>query len=231
MAEAATPESVNRENGNIDYSAALEIIQTDILALQSDQKKLAKEAGTSWKQVEDMGVNKAGAQAFAGLLKKPVDIRRDMFRTFINLAKAANWFEWLDDLVDRSQAGPVVAAPAAPAAPRANVPAANREPPAPDHPADDSDLAGPPERVNLKTSWVQRLKTDADPTDDASWEDVRQATPKEMAAERERLADFDDKGPGPQPEPEVAATKAAAREKVGGRRGKLSIAGGTDAKK
>lgn len=206
MAKAATPANMAKEHSNINYQAAIEIIQGDILALQSDQKKLAKEAGTAWKEIEDLGVNKAGAQAFAGLLKKPVDIRRDMFRTFVNLAKAANWFDWLNDLVDQAQGNatpaPIVQAPGAPA-------------PIVDHPKDDSDLAGGADgrpmvgaddstRIDLKTRMLQKS------LGDDKWDDIRPATPKELAAERDRIADFDDKGP------DVPAAKAVARAKAGG---------------
>lgn len=238
MAESATPGSVNRDQSNIDYAKAVELIRTTVHTLESEQRSLSADAKDAWDRVEQLGVNKVGAQLFSKILKKPVEKRQDEFRTLVNLAKAAGWFDWLNDLVDQSQTAPLVApAPAAPAAPKANVPAANREAPPP--PAGDTDLAaGPVERVNLKSGWIQRLKpstgdgAERDLTDDKSWDDHRQATPKELAAERERLqADFD--GPaadGPKPEPEVAAGKDAARKSVGDRR-KLSVAGGTDSKK
>lgn len=240
MAESATPDSVNKdqEKSNVDYPRAVEIIQTTIHALESDQKALSKDARDAWEDIENLGVNKKGAQLFSQILKKPVDKRRDEFRTLINLAKAAGWFDWLDDLVDRAQAGPVVQAPppAAPAPPKpapAKAAAGKPAPPPaePDPPADSRDLANAavPERVYLKTGWVQRLKADAPEGCDLDnpdfWEDVRQATPAELAAERERMADFDD-GLGGEPAPDVEAEKAAAAEKVSGRRGTLKIVSG-----
>lgn len=230
MAVAANKDSVNERDkvSNIDWGEALEIIQSTVHGIESDQRSLSQSAQEAWGRIEELGVNKEGAKKFSAMLKKPVEKRRDEFRSFINLAKAAGWFDWLDDLVDRSQTGPVVAA--APAAPKANVPAEHREP-AVYHPKDDSDLAaGPtPERVNLKTGWVQRMKAGVvrgknEMSTDDDWEDIRQATPKEMATERDRLADFDtDEGRapgGPKPEPELEAAKAGARQKVGARRKK-----------
>lgn len=79
------------------------------------------------------------------------------------------------------------------------------DPPA--HPADDSDLAGEEreeeeaeeavgpldklaagERVNVKTGMVERLVDEGG----LDYEDVRDATPEELAAERERNQDFTD---------------------------------------
>jgi len=84
------------------------------------------------------------------------------------------------------------------------------------HQADDSDLAGPEdedeeddregeaieklERVNLKTGMVEWIREDfdrasvpeGDPFPDEAFEDVREATAEELAAERERTADFSD---------------------------------------
>lgn len=70
-----------------------------------------------------------------------------------------------------------------------------------DHPDDDSDLAAEdlePDtdgdagcRTNLKSGMRERLAADqAAGDEDAVWEEVREATPDELAAERERTADF-----------------------------------------
>jgi hypothetical protein len=78
-----------------------------------------------------------------------------------------------------------------------------------EHPADDSDLAGSdPEnlrhgdkaafagasgtvRIDLKRGWVQFL--DSEQADlEGNWQDMREAKPAELAAERERTADFGD---------------------------------------
>lgn len=213
MVKSATPDSVNEGDGpppNIDYVAAVELIQTTIHGIESDQRSLSADAKDAWDQVEQLGVNKVGAQLFSKILKKPVDKRRDEFRTLINLAKAAGWFDWLDDLVDRAQTGPVVKS-----APQAPKPVA---PEGPKPPKDDKDLAG--ERVNLKTGWVQRVKEasrDKPALEDDDWEDIRQATPKEMAAERDRLADFDvDTGPKPEPEVAKGRVTAAVKERRAG---------------
>lgn len=75
----------------------------------------------------------------------------------------------------------------------------------PEHPADDSDLAGGPaaeeepeavtaldklepgESVDLARGWIVKAVADRD-----TLEDVREATPDELAAERARQADFED---------------------------------------
>jgi hypothetical protein len=78
-----------------------------------------------------------------------------------------------------------------------------------DHPSDDSDLAGSdPEnlrhgdqaafagengtvRINLQKGWIQFLPADlAD--EEPNWQDMREAKAEELAAERERQADFAD---------------------------------------
>lgn len=82
--------------------------------------------------------------------------------------------------------------------------------PPPEHPADDSDLAGEEreeeakevvgpldklgegERVNLKTGMVERHPGGGADDDNANWIDVREALFDELAAERERIADFDE---------------------------------------
>jgi hypothetical protein len=48
-------------------------------------------------------------------------------------------------------------------------------------------------RVNLKTGLVEALAAGGDPllADESAWADVREATPEELAAERERIADFE----------------------------------------
>ena len=136
---------------------------------------------------------------------------------------------------------------------------------APPHPRDDSDLLGggddetggdsggdvvdedplgigqttvglaPALRVDLKRSHIQALRVGADPADEGEWYDLRPATPDELAAERERIADFDDSGAV---KPEVAAAAAPAKSKAGskpakpkksGGRPTLGIAGGTQA--
>ena len=78
-----------------------------------------------------------------------------------------------------------------------------------EHPDDDRDLveaASDPEdlrdgdgaafagengrvRIDLKRSWIQFLP-DGDEDEEANWQDMREAKPSELAAERERTADF-----------------------------------------
>jgi hypothetical protein len=76
-----------------------------------------------------------------------------------------------------------------------------------DHPEDDSDLAGDdtetnlnvllgiPDgvtcRLNLTSGMFEKLTEGGDPDDEKAWQDVRAATPDELAAERNRLADFE----------------------------------------
>ena len=228
MAQAANPDSVNKDQENVDYVGAVELILTTIHGLESEQRSLSKDAQEAWGRIEDMGVNKEGAKLFSKILKKPVEKRQDEFRTFVNLAKAAGWFDWLNDLVDRAQTGivgssaPAAKAPQAPKAPTP-VPA----PAAPEPPADSRDLsnAAVPERVNLTKGWIQRLKADtpvdADMADYDFWVDVRQETPQELAAERERRADFPIDGP--QADVEAAKTEVADKVKAAGRGGRDTL--------
>lgn len=78
-----------------------------------------------------------------------------------------------------------------------------------EHPEDDSDLAGEdvePEplrdgqaitfageegcvRIDLKRGWVQFLADSEQESE--NWQDMREATPAELAAERDRIADFE----------------------------------------
>lgn len=61
-----------------------------------------------------------------------------------------------------------------------------------EHPEDDSDLSGEPTvRINLEEGMVQKLQEGGDPADPEAWDDVRAAKPEELAAERERIADFE----------------------------------------
>lgn len=46
-------------------------------------------------------------------------------------------------------------------------------------------------RVNLKTGMIERLPQGADGDSPGAWEDIRDATPEELAAEREATADFE----------------------------------------
>lgn len=89
-----------------------------------------------------------------------------------------------------------------------------------DHPDDDSDLAGEDRpaggedridtehRVNLKSGWVQRRDPTHPPEADA-WLDVREATPFELSAERDRVADFDDRETGSDAETTGESEEAA----------------------
>jgi hypothetical protein len=229
MAKAANSENIAKEDSNVDYVAAVELITTTVHGIESEQRSLSKDAADAWKRIEDLGVNKEGAKVFSKILKKPVEQRRDEFRTFINLAKAAGWFDWLRDLVDVAEQGPEVQPPQPKAAPGAPAPI---KPEAAAPPSDDSDLvdagtaaaAGkePAElqtRVDLKRKWVQQVKPasrDKVAFDEDDWEDVREATPAELAAERERLADFSDAVVADTST--IDSAKADAKGKVTGKR-------------
>jgi hypothetical protein len=49
-------------------------------------------------------------------------------------------------------------------------------------------------RIDLKRGWVQFLADD-EVDHDANWQDMREATPAELAAERDRIADFEEATP------------------------------------
>lgn len=67
----------------------------------------------------------------------------------------------------------------------------------------DGDMGEAPHmRVNLQTGMVEELLDGFEDDPDAKWADVREATTEELAAERERVADFD-------PAAEEAATADA----------------------
>lgn len=223
MPQPANADTVNKDHQNIDYGKVLELIQTTIHGLESEQRSLSADAKDAWDRIENLGVNKVGAQLFSKMLKKPVDKRRDEFRTFIMLAKEAGWLDWLTDLVDVAELAGAGGAGRRDAPPPPQAAAA----PPPPAPAGDKDLVEATDktvtRVNLKTSMIERLKAGVTPEQnaasakpDADWEDVRAATPAELAAERERLADFD--VDGPKAEPEVAAAKQGARAKAGAKK-------------
>ena len=144
MAEAANSDSVNRGDDGPDLATALSIILS-IHAEQGEVSSVAQSIAQSWKRVEEQcGLNRQGAKHFAAILKKPVDNRKDEFRTFILLAQHAGWFDWFQDLVDLSQLpnakadGTPRQPPQAPAAPTK---AKEADPPPPPPPSDDSDLA------------------------------------------------------------------------------------------
>lgn len=198
MAQSASKESVERADSGPDVAEALLIIQ-GIHGEQSEASSVAQSIGQMWERIEKQcGLNRQGAKHFSAILKKPVDKRKDEFRTFIMLARQAGWFDWMNDLVDRAQGNSpaVAAAPKAPSAPKPV------EQPAPPPPADSSDLsdAGYPtkEEVNLKTGMVETW-TYITEVEDGEEVDVlqkmlseRAAKPEELAKAREEQADFDD---------------------------------------
>lgn len=134
MPQAANAKTVNPPPP--DWQKALEIIQTRVHGIESEQRSLSADAKDVWDDVERLGVNKKGAQLFSKILKKPIEKRQDELRTFLNLARQANLLDDLDDLVSRAEAPVAPAVAKAPEAPK---------PVVPDHPADDSDLAAGPE--------------------------------------------------------------------------------------
>lgn len=78
--------------------------------------------------------------------------------------------------------------------------------------SDDQDREGysaedeaPHQRINLKTGMIEQLDDGFEDDPEAQWSDVRQASPAELAQERERLADF--KSPD-QVEPEAQTATA-----------------------
>jgi hypothetical protein len=47
-------------------------------------------------------------------------------------------------------------------------------------------------RVNLSTGLIEGIGAGSDQDDATAWEDIREATPEELAAERNRVSDFED---------------------------------------
>lgn len=210
MPKRANADNVNGQN-EPDWGEAWDIIE-EVHASEQEQSTISGIIGQKWQRIEKMGVNRTGAQLASRIFKMEAPIQADVLRTMYALF-AVKGITIPEDLVDKAErtasetggggggrrASFLPDATETPAPPRASGPA-----PEPDHPDDDSDLAGDeplikaeelaaPQRINLKTSMVEALTPDADPADDKSWTDLRPAKPEELAAERERLqADFDE---------------------------------------
>lgn len=155
MAKSANPDSVGSGENTPDYAGALNLIQTEIHGNESDASALAQAKGQLWKKIESVhGVNKEGAKHFSSILKKPVEKRRDEFRTLYMLAREAGWLNWFDDLVDRAEG-------IAPPQPVASAPDLDL----PSPPADDSDLAGEEEeegQIDLNDDDLEAAVSEAE---------------------------------------------------------------------
>ncbi len=103
MARRANRESVERGVNGPDFDAALAIIKT-IWTDQTESRTISGEIGAKWKRIEELGVNKVGAQMFNKIAKLEPDIRDDVLRTFLKLSKS---YGALDsrDLVDVMEGG------------------------------------------------------------------------------------------------------------------------------
>lgn len=177
MARKANKESVAAAENGPDYKGALALIRGDIREAKDETSTIGQRVGQDWKRIEKvMGLNRRGAQMFAGIAFLPSDTQADILRTFYGLVKEAGLSEFTD-LVDIAEAGE--AKPKAP-------PAAPQ--PIADHPSDDSDLAGI-ETVDGDEQGSVDLKTGMLVREDGS--DIRQATSSELAMAREAQADFD----------------------------------------
>lgn len=218
MPKRANADNVNGQN-EPDWGEAWDIIE-EVHASEQESSTISGIIGQKWQRIEKMGVNRTGAQLASRIFKMEAPIQADVLRTMYALF-AVKGIEIPEDLVDKAErkasetggggggrrASFLPDATETPAPPRQAAPGAE-----PDHPDDDSDLAGAPDdrpmRVNLKTSMIEvQVEAGATPEEEGVWTDLRTAKPAELAAERERLsADFE--APEPAPVAEVKPTRA-----------------------
>lgn len=85
MAESAKSGAVSLALNGPNYSAALNIIRTDIEQAKSAQSKPSGNATAAWKKIESLGVNKQGAKVAASLLAIKDGSQEDAVRTVLKL--------------------------------------------------------------------------------------------------------------------------------------------------
>lgn len=193
MAKTANAENVKAAVVGPDYDAAIKLIRGEIAGDKKRTSSIGQAIGKAWKRIEQQfGMNRAAAQAFARVDEMAVETRTDYLRTFFNLCNRAGYGTF-DDLVDRAEkASPERKPRAARSTETAAKPrrSADDAKPGPEGDTDLVDAGDASRRINLKTGWVQKhIGAGAGP-EDVNWIDEREATAEEMAAERERVADF-----------------------------------------
>lgn len=172
MARAANSENIKRDESGPDFNGAVGLVRGQIRTNESDIQSTAQDNSTLYKRIEkQMGVHRGAAKDFAKIDKMAGEKRTDYLRSLLGLLGVAGYNDF-DDLVDRAQK------PAGKDKGQKTDKPKGKPAPAPDA-IDDT---APTEQVDLKTGMVVG----------ADGEDIRQASPEELAAERNRQADFDD---------------------------------------
>jgi hypothetical protein len=169
MAKTANSANVKRDIEGPDYKGAIDLVRGRIRSNQSESRSLAQDNSTLYKRIDkEHGVHTGAAKDFAKIDGMAPEKRTDYLRSLLGMLGFAG-YDNFDDLVDRAQK------PAPTGEGKDKVEAL---------PADE--VAGE-DHVDLKTGMIVS----------ADGKDVRDATPEELAAERDRIADFsDDDAPG-----------------------------------
>jgi hypothetical protein len=188
MARSANSANIRRDEQGPDFKAVVDLVRGRLRTNDADQKSLAQDNATMFTRIEKQhGVHKGAAKTFAQVDKMAAEKRTDFLRSLLGLLGIAG-YDNFDDLVDRAQK------PAGKPAKETPKPAGKgSKAQVPD--ALEGDNAPGLERTNLKTGMLERHIGGGADDDDSNWEDVREATPDELAAERTRLADFEDEEP------------------------------------
>ena len=175
MARSATSENIARDEGGPDFQGAINLIRGKIRTNQSDSRSLAQDNSTLFKRIDkQMGVHPAAAKDFGKIDGMAPEKRTDYLRSLLGLLSFAE-YDNFDDLVDRAQKPSGKKEGKA----KAKEPAADKPAAAPD--ALDGNEQ-PSDTVDLRTGMIV----------DPQGNDVREATPEELAEARERQADFAD---------------------------------------
>lgn len=183
MAKPANSANIKRDQEGPDYQAVVGLVRGQLRNNDADQKSIAQDNATIFTRIEKThGVHKGAAKTFYQIDRMSPEKRTDYLRSLLGLLGIAGYADF-DDLVDRMQK------------PGKNPVKTGGKPAAKGAKAEAPDALERQTRINLKTGWVQRVKEstkDEAALVDEDWEDTREATPGELTAERERVADFDD---------------------------------------
>lgn len=87
----------------IDWSAAARIIENDIADIDGKLAKSRGDMAAAKKRLEDIGVNKRGANFIASLLKAGPSTTSDILRTVVMLAHEIDEIGIIADMVDDAE--------------------------------------------------------------------------------------------------------------------------------
>lgn len=162
MAKTASSENIQRDEDGPDYDKTILAVRGQLRANDADQKKLAQENSTVYKRIEKEYGVHSGAAKQFAAIDKMAAEKRSDFLRSLLGLLNRAGYNDFDDLVDRAQRPKTEGETKT----SASVPDA---------------LDGEP-TVDLKTGML--VGSDGS--------DIREATPDEMAAARNKQADFDD---------------------------------------